>query len=132
MIPHILIVDSDQNAARITAAIIARTTPGATLAVVPSAEHGLHCVPAQPPSILLFDVSSNHLDDERLIRTVKAFNPNALVIALTALAPRAAARRFPKSQIDGYVEKGGDPATLVKTLSEALQPHQDSTGVLLE
>jgi CheY-like chemotaxis protein len=121
MIPHILIVDSDQNAARVTAAIVTRVVPDATMTVVPTADQGRQCVPAQPPNILLIDMSSNQLDDERLIRTVKAFNPDALVIALTALAPRTAARRFPTSQIDGYVEKGGDPIALKEALSEALR-----------
>jgi DNA-binding NarL/FixJ family response regulator len=121
MIPHILIVNKDQNAARVTAAIVGRVVPAAKLTVASGVDAARRSVPQQPPDILLIDLSPGHLEDDRLIRTVKAFNPRALVIALTSLAPHAAARRFTERQIDGYVAKGSDPAALMEALRDAIQ-----------
>lgn len=120
MIPHILIVDADAVAARVTAAIVARVLPSATRAVEPTAERGRRRVHQQPPDILLLDLSPNQLVDDRLIREVRALNAQARVIALTSFPSPAALRRLSDRQIDGYVEKGCAPEALMRALREAL------------
>ncbi|MBC8076629.1 MAG: response regulator transcription factor [Chloroflexales bacterium] len=127
MIAHILIVDADGNAARVTAAIIARVVPVATLAVEPTVEGGRRRVQEQAPDMLLLDLSPNQRADDCLIREVKARNAHALVIALTARSARSALRQFPERQIDRYVAKGCEPELLVRALRDAVQQ-----GLLLQ
>jgi DNA-binding NarL/FixJ family response regulator len=119
MIAHILIVDADCIAARVTEALVARLVSSATRVVEPTAEGGRRHVHQQPPDMLLLDLSPNQLADDRLIREVKAFNPHALVIALTSLTSPAARRRLRDRQIDVYVEKGCAPEVLVSALRNA-------------
>ena len=120
MIPHILIIDPDEAAARVTRALLTRVVPAAAVVVEPTVERGRRRVQERPPDILLLDVSANQLADERLIREVRALNPHTRVIALAGGETRAARRLLATQQIDGYLEKASAPETLVRALRELL------------
>ncbi|GAB4124522.1 MAG: response regulator [Roseiflexaceae bacterium] len=119
--PHILIVDADQSAARVTKTLVERVDPHATLVIETSAERGRISALEHQPDILIIDPSTyNHAADEQLIRQVKAHLPTARVIVLASAPTLTLRRRMLQIGADLYLEKPTATVPLIEGLRSIL------------
>lgn len=118
--PHILIVDADTSAARVTRTLVERVEPHATLAVEANAERGRLSARNHRPDILIIDPSPYSRGDELLVKQIKAEFPGARVIVLTSSPTSALRRRMHALGADLYIEKPAPPNTLVDGLRTLL------------
>src|SRR3954447_11562788 len=115
MNPHILIVDSDASAARITRAGVVRVAPAATLVVETDAEGGLRSARNHPPDLLIIDPPRHSPLGTQLIRELKA-SPAGHVIVLASAPTPALRRQMQVLGVDMYLEK----PTLLAHLANAV------------
>jgi CheY-like chemotaxis protein len=105
MAPHILIVDANTSAAHVTRAVIARTLPDATVAVVPTLEAAKSQLQGQPQDMLILDPSPDTLADARFLQRLKEDLPAAHVMVLCSAPTPALRRQMEALGVDVYLEK---------------------------
>lgn len=118
--PHILIVDADSSAARVTRTLVERVAPHSILAVEANAERGLLSVQQIPPDILIIDPSPNNRSDEQLIKHLKTSVPGVQVIVLTSSSTLMLRRQMHELGVDLYIEKLSAPTPLIEGLCAML------------
>lgn len=118
--PHVLIVDADPSAARVTRTLVEHVDPHVTLAVEASAERGRLSARDHHPDILIIDPSPYTRADELLVKQIKAESPAVRVIVLTSASTGALRRRMAELGADLYLEKPSAPTTLVDGLRAML------------
>jgi DNA-binding response OmpR family regulator len=105
MVPHILIVDTDMSAAKVTRAVVSRAVPEARVAIAPAGGDIALNVHSDCPDVLIIDPSPHHVDGVRLIRELKAERASARVIVIASAPTPALRRMMAEVQVDAYLEK---------------------------
>jgi DNA-binding response OmpR family regulator len=119
--PHILIVDTDASAARITRAGVERMAPDVTIAVEADAEGARRSLYHHPPDILIIDPPRHSLAGMHLIRDLKAAFPAVGVIVLASAPSPTLRREMLLLGVDVYLEKPALLAHLVDAVRATLQ-----------
>lgn len=115
MVPHILVVDTDAGAARVTRAVVARAIPEATVEIAPTFERALLSVQGHPADVLIIDPGPFRADGTRLIEQVKATYPHTRVIVIASMPAPALRRTVQGLGVAAYLEK---PAVLTQLRDE--------------
>lgn len=124
MVPHILIIDADANAARVTSAGITRVVPEATVVVETNTEAGWLSLQRQPPDVLVIDPPRHSLGGTRLIARLKAAHPEAHVIVLASASTPGLRRALERLGVHAYLEKPAPLARLNEVLGAVVQRWQ--------
>ncbi len=114
---HVLIIDPDASAARITSAGVERVVPDAIVMVEPNPEQAWHSVQRHCPDVLIIDPPRHTMTTERLIQGLKRVCPAAQVIVLASAPTPTLRGTMQRLGVDAFLAK---PAPLV-VLMEALQ-----------
>jgi DNA-binding NarL/FixJ family response regulator len=126
--PHVLIVDADAGAAQITAAVVQRITPGATVVCEQTPERGWLAAQVRPPDVLILDPNQHLRSAAVLIGLCRQTAP-AVRIVMLASAPTPALRaRATELQLDAYLEKPVASALLVGRLRGVLADERVSAA----
>lgn len=121
MAPHILIIDPDVSAARITRAGVERAVPGATLVVEPNPEQGWFSIQRLRPDVVIIDPPSLSLVTERLIQSLKETYPETQVIVLASSPTPAQRRNLQRIGADIYLAKPAPLVTLIEAVHRAIE-----------
>lgn len=124
MAPHILIIDADANAARVTSAGIRRVVPEATVVVATDTEAGWLSLQRQPPDVLVIDPPRHSLAGTRLIARLKVAHPEAHVIVLASASTPGLRRDLEQLGVHAYLEKPALLARLNEVLGAVVQRWQ--------
>lgn len=119
---HILLVDGDDSATQVTAAVVQRSLPSATLRSEPTVQGAWASAQQTPPDALIIDPSPHGQAGLRLIQRCKELRPTLRVIVLASAPTPGLRARVQRLGVDLYLEK---PATLAP-LSETLKAAQRS------
>ena len=120
MAPHILIVDPDASAARITRAGVERVVPDATVTVEPNPDRGWHSVQRRCPDVLIIDPPQHIVTTVRLIQDLKQLAPQAQVIVLTSAPTPTLRRTLQRLGADAYLAKPAPLPVLMEVLQHAV------------
>ena len=115
MVPQVLIVDSDDSAAQVTRAIVARAVPDATVSVESALQRTWLNGEHYWPDVLIIDPSPHSPDGVQLIQRIKQESPNACVIVIASVPTPALRRQMESLGVDAYLEK---PTLLPQRLQE--------------
>ncbi len=105
MLPHILIVESDFAAARVTSAILARAVPTAIVSVESDFEAARRSMQSHPPDVLIVDPVRHRPESIWLIQHLKTKHPDAHVIVIASAPTPALRREMEGLGVDAYLEK---------------------------
>jgi len=122
MVPHILIVDANTNAAQVTRAVVARTLPEATVAVVPTLEAAKLQLQHQPQDMLILDPSPDMLADAPFLQRLKGDLLAAHVMVLCSAPTPALRRQMEALGVDVYLEKPVVLSLFAQKLRSILTP----------
>jgi DNA-binding NarL/FixJ family response regulator len=120
MIPHILIIDADPNAAQITRALVARVAPNAAMRIAPTAQHGRTYLDQRPLDMVIIDPSWNMRADTQLIEYVRQAQPEVYLLALPSVSTPGLRKRMASLGVNAYVEKAAAPPQLLNALRHAI------------
>ncbi|MFO7171038.1 MAG: response regulator [Chloroflexota bacterium] len=102
---HILIIDADTAAARVTNAIVARDIPEAGVFVATSINQAWQSLENQWPDILIIDPSPQRHSAAELIRYVKANRAETRVLVIASAPTPGLRREMEGLGVDQYLEK---------------------------
>lgn len=125
MVPHILIVDPDASATRITRAGVERVVPEATVTVEPNPERAWRSIQRHCPDVLIIDPPPHTPATERLIQDLKRLSPLAQVIVLASTPTPTLRRTLQQVGADTYLAKPAPLAVLMEALQLAVQQFQE-------
>lgn len=121
MEPHILLVDADASAAHVTAAIVQRIAPEATLEIESSPGSGWLSAQRRTPDVLIIDPSPHGSAGALLIQLCKEEWPDLRVIVLASAPTPPLRARMERLGVDLYLEKPTPLAVLGDRLAQALR-----------
>ena len=111
MAPHILIVDADRNAARVTGALIGRVAPHTTLRYASTPYQGWLAAQCSMPDMLIIDPGPHNPANTLLIQLCTASWPQLQIVVLTLTRATLA-----QCRADVHIDKSVTTTTLVDTL----------------
>jgi DNA-binding NarL/FixJ family response regulator len=117
MIPHILIVESDNAAAQVTSAILARAVPTAIVSVESDFAAAQRGIQSYAPDVLIVDPVLHRPESIELVRHLKIANPHARIIVIASTPTPALRREMESLGVDTYIEK---PALLPLRIQQLL------------
>jgi len=125
---RVLVVDDEADARELLTMVLERE--GAIVTTVPTAAEALAQIAAQPPDVLVSDISMPGQDGYALIRKVRAMPPGRggrlAAVALTAYAREEDRRKALAAGFDVHVPKPLDPAKLVSVVTRLAGRSSDS------
>lgn len=117
--PSILIVDDLVSIHEMLEAVVQPT--GLTTAFATDGEQALSKYKAQKSDLVLADVDMKPMDGITLLKALKAYDPNSVVIIMTAYASTDSAIQALKLGAFDYLQKPFKVDELLKTLKRALE-----------
>lgn len=130
MAPHILIVDADASAAHVTAAVIQRIAPDATVTVEHTPAQAWLSFQRAPPDALIVDPASHGLTGPLLIQLLKQECPQARIIVVAPEPTPALRRKMHEFNVDAYLEKPAPLSLLIDHLRAVFQQYQPQPEVV--
>ena len=122
MIPHILIVESDDAAAQVTSAMLARAVPTAIVSVESDFAAAQRSMQSHPPDVLIVDPVLHRPESIWLVGHLKTKHPDAHVIIIASTPTPALRREMERLGVDAYLEKPELLSLQIKQLLAALRP----------
>jgi response regulator of citrate/malate metabolism len=124
MVLNILIVDPDKSAAEVTAAVVQRIAPTASLAIERLLEDASASMQQRQPDVLIIDPSPYHLAGIQLIELLKRAHPVMRMIVVASSPTPALRTKMQYLGVDGYLEKPALLPLFVQELHDILQSAQ--------
>jgi DNA-binding NarL/FixJ family response regulator len=84
-----------------------------------TADAAIELVDADPPDVVLLDLSMPGTDGTGAARRIRADHPDVAVVVLTAFADRDRVLRAVDAGVSGYLLKDDDPADLIRGIQAA-------------
>ncbi|MEY4488898.1 MAG: hypothetical protein RIQ79_1406 [Verrucomicrobiota bacterium] len=128
--PSVLIVDDLVSIHEMLEAVIQPT--GYTTAIATDGEKALVRYKAEKYDLVLADIDMKPMDGITLLRQIKAYDPSAVVIIMTAYASNDSAVQALKFGAFDYLQKPFRVEELIATLKRALEYRKHNTETLVE
>ncbi|MFN8496469.1 MAG: response regulator [Anaerolineae bacterium] len=120
MSSHVLIVDADSSAARVTQAGVGRVVPDATLAVVGSTREAWQSAQRHHPDVLIIDPSPDPFGCARLIGLLREQHVPVRIIVLASRSSPALRRDLERLGVTDYINKPAPLPQLLQKVQSAL------------
>ena len=119
--PYVLVVDD--NPANLRLAEFLLTTHGTMVRTASDGVEALTAIRQEQPALILLDLQLPGIDGLTLARQLKddPTTRDICIVAMTAYAMRADAKRAREAGCDGYLSKPLDPATFAKTVADYMR-----------
>ena len=121
MSAQVLIVDADTSAAQVTAAVVQRILPAATITCETTPERAWQAAQRQTPDALIVDPSPHRRAGVLLIELCRETAPAVKIVVLASAPTPSLRARTTELGVDAYLEKPVASAVLVSQLRAVLE-----------
>jgi two-component system chemotaxis response regulator CheY len=84
-------------------------------------EHALRLVAQRAPDLILLDITMPEMDGLETLKQIKAFDPNATIIMVTAIGTAESVKEAIKLGAKGYIVKPLDREKVIERIGQILK-----------